>query len=57
MLATIGLTLSDAVWLLLTKVAQEKKLPFAPLIPNDATIEAMKEAERAVSLGSTTCRP
>ena len=44
-LAAIGLTVSDAVRLLLKKVAQEKKLPFSRLIPNDATIEAMKEAQ------------
>ena len=45
-LAAMGLTVSDAVRLLLTKVAQEKALPFAPLIPNAATIEAMKEARK-----------
>ena len=45
-LATMGLTVSDAVRLLLTKVAHEKALPFAPLIPNEATIEAMKEARK-----------
>ena len=30
--------------LLLTRVAREKVLPFAPLVPNDETIAAMKEA-------------
>jgi len=45
-LAAIGLTLSDAVRLLLTKVAQEKALPFDPLIPNATTIAAMKEARK-----------
>ena len=45
-LAAMGLTVSDAVRLLLTKVAQEKALPFAPLVPNAVTIEAMKEARR-----------
>ena len=43
-LAAMGLTISDAVRLLLTKVAQEKALPFEPLIPNAVTIAAMKEA-------------
>ena len=43
-LAAMGLTVSDAVRLLLTRVAQEKALPFAPLIPNATTIKAMKEA-------------
>ena len=41
----MGLTVSDAVRLL-TRVAHEKALPFAPLVPNAVTIEAMKEARR-----------
>lgn len=45
-LATIGLTVSDAVRLMLTRVAREKALPFEPLIPNEATIAAMREADR-----------
>jgi DNA-damage-inducible protein J len=43
-LAAMGLTVSDAVRLLLTKVAREHALPFDPLIPNATTVEAMKEA-------------
>ena len=45
-LAAMGLTLADAVRLLLTKVAQEKALPFEPLIPNPVTIGAMKKARK-----------
>ena len=45
-LAAMGLTVSDAVRLLLTRVAREKALPFAPLVPNTVTIEAMKEARK-----------
>lgn len=45
-LATMGLTVSDAVRLLLTRVARERALPFDPLVPNAETIEAMKEARR-----------
>ena len=45
-LAAMGLTVSDAVRLLLTRVAREKALPFAPLVPNAVTIEAMKEARQ-----------
>ena len=41
-----GLTVSDAVRLLLTKVAHEKALPFELLTPNEETIAAMKEARR-----------
>jgi len=45
-LAAMGLTVSDAFRLLLTKIAQEKDLPFEPLVPNMETIEAMKAARR-----------
>lgn len=43
-LATMGLTLSDAVRLMLIRVAHDKALPFEPLKPNADTIAAMKEA-------------
>jgi DNA-damage-inducible protein J len=43
-LAAIGLTVSDAVRLMLTKVAHDKALPFEPLIPNATTIQAMKDS-------------
>ena len=43
-LAAMGLTVSDAVRLLLTRVAREKALPFSPLVPNAETIAAMREA-------------
>lgn len=45
-LAAVGLTVSDAFRLLLTKIARDKALPFEPLIPNEETIEAMREARR-----------
>jgi DNA-damage-inducible protein J len=45
-LAAMGLTLSDAVRLMLTRVAREHALPFDPLIPNPKTVQAMKEARR-----------
>lgn len=45
-LAAMGLTLSDAFRILLTRVAREKALPFEPLVPNATTIAAMKEARR-----------
>ncbi len=43
-LASIGLTVSDAFRLLLIRVANEEALPFEPLIPNAITIAAMREA-------------
>lgn len=45
-LATMGLTVSDAVRLLLIRIAREHALPFDPLIPNAETVEAMLEARR-----------
>ena len=43
-LATMGLTVSDAFRMMLTRIAREKALPFEPLVPNAQTIQAMKEA-------------
>ena len=45
-LASMGLTVSDAFRMLLTKIAKEKALPFEPLVPNKETISAMKAARR-----------
>ena len=42
-LGAMGLTLSDAFRILLTRVAAEKALPFSPLVPNAETIAAMEE--------------
>jgi DNA-damage-inducible protein J len=50
-LAAMGLTVSDAVRLMLTRVAREHALPFDPLIPNATTVAAMMEA-RAGNLPS-----
>jgi DNA-damage-inducible protein J len=44
-LASMGLTISDAVRILLTRVASERTLPFN-LTPNLTTIAAMKEARK-----------
>lgn len=49
-LASIGMTVSDVVRLLLTRVAKEKKLPFDPMVPKEETIQAMKEARAAKNL-------
>jgi DNA-damage-inducible protein J len=45
-LAAMGFTVSDAIRIMLTRVAREKALPFEPLVPNKETIEAMREARR-----------
>jgi DNA-damage-inducible protein J len=51
-LAAMGLTVSDAFRMMLTRVAREKALPFEPLVPNAVTITAMKEARRGGALKS-----
>ena len=43
-LASMGLTVSDAFRILLTRVAREKDFPFEPLTPNKKTIAAMRAA-------------
>ena len=47
-LKAMGLTVSHVFRLLMVKIAKEKALPFAPLVPNEETIEAMKAARRGV---------
>ena len=49
-LATMGLTVSDAVRIMLTRVAHDKALPFEPLRPNAVTIAAMDESSFMVDL-------
>ena len=41
----MGLTVSDAIRLMLLRVADEKRLPFAVQVPNAVTLKAMKELE------------
>ena len=45
-LETMGLSVSDAVRVLLTRVAVEKALPFEVKAPNAATAAAMREARK-----------
>jgi DNA-damage-inducible protein J len=44
-LESMGLSLSDAIRLLLVRVAQDKALPFAVKAPNPETREAIAELE------------
>ena len=41
----MGLTVSDAIRMLLLRVADEQRLPFPVQVPNASTREAMKELE------------
>lgn len=44
-LQAMGLSVSDAIRLMLLRVADEKRLPFAVQVPNPTTVRAMKELE------------
>jgi DNA-damage-inducible protein J len=45
-LAAMGLSVSDAVRVLLTRVAAEKALPFEVKVPDATTVAAMQEARK-----------
>ena len=45
-LAEMGLSVSDAIRLMLVRVAAEKALPFDVKIPNEESLEAIAELER-----------
>lgn len=53
-LATMGLTVSDAFRIMMMRIATEKSLPFEPLIPNAETIAAMEDARagRLITVGT-----
>jgi DNA-damage-inducible protein J len=48
-LDAMGLSVSDAVRVFLTRVAAEKALPFALQVPNAVTMAAMAEAEEIIT--------
>ncbi len=45
-LEAMGLTVSDAFRIMMTRIAREHALPFEPLIPNQETIAAMSAARK-----------
>lgn len=51
-LAAMGLTVSDAVRLMLTRVAYDGALPFEAFRPNAETIAAMEEARAGKNMKS-----
>jgi DNA-damage-inducible protein J len=46
-LAGMGISVSDAVRMLLIRVAAEKALPFEVRVPNATTVKAMQATDRA----------
>jgi DNA-damage-inducible protein J len=51
--AAYGMTLSDAIRLMLTKTAREKEIPFSINTPNAKTIKAIRELEKNRGKGKT----
>jgi len=45
-LAKMGISISDAVRMMLVRVAAEKALPFEVRLPNATTVNAMKSADK-----------
>jgi DNA-damage-inducible protein J len=45
-LAKMGMSVSDAVRMMLVRVAAEKALPFEVRVPNAITVKAMQSADR-----------
>jgi DNA-damage-inducible protein J len=45
-LAEMGISVSDAVRMLLVRVAAEKALPFDVKVPNATTVKAMRAADK-----------
>jgi DNA-damage-inducible protein J len=45
-LAAMGMSVSDAVRLLLVRVAAEQALPFEIKVPNPTTVKALQAAEK-----------
>ena len=53
-LADIGLSVSDAIRLLLVRVAAEKSLPFDVKVPNAVTARTLRNADRSEGLERST---
>lgn len=45
-LAKMGISVSDAVRMMLVRVADEKALPFEVRVPNSTSVKAMRAADR-----------
>jgi DNA-damage-inducible protein J len=45
-LAKMGISVSDAVRMMLVRVATEKALPFEVRVPNATTVKAMQSADK-----------
>ena len=55
-LQAMGLSVSAAIRLLLLRVADEKRLPFAVQVPNATTVKALKELDEGKGQAFQRCR-
>jgi DNA-damage-inducible protein J len=55
-LAAMGISVSDAVRMLLVRVAAEKALPFEVKVPNATTVKAMHAADQRKGRRSRSTR-
>ena len=51
--AACGMTLSDAIRIMLTKTARDKEIPFSIHTPNAKTIRAIRELEKKRGKGKS----
>ena len=51
--AACGMTLSDAIRIMLTKTAREKEIPFSIHTPNTKTVRAIRELEKKRGKGKS----
>ena len=52
-LATMGLSVSDAVRLFLTRVVAEQQIPFAIKVPNAVTLAAIADVDAMIESGKS----
>ncbi len=46
----MGLTVSDAFRIMMNRIVSEKSLLFEPLVPNEVTINAMREVRKGKNI-------
>ena len=53
-LSEIGLSTSQAITMFMKGIRRERGIPFELKIPNDETLQAMKDAEMGINMEETT---
>lgn len=55
-LGSLGLSASDAVRMLFTRVVRDRAFPLELKLPNDETLAAMAQADEIIRVGSASIR-